>query len=64
MEIARLVKIVSKIQSVQWQQIDDFLVRQADKFFDTAGVAKWLRQRLVVPPFGGSNPLARPFALK
>ena len=25
-----------------------------------AGVAKWLRQRLVAPPFGGSNPLARP----
>ena len=26
----------------------------------TAGVAKWLRQRLVAPLFGGSNPLARP----
>ena len=25
-----------------------------------AGVAKWLRQRLVAPLFGGSNPLARP----
>ena len=25
-----------------------------------AGVAKRLRQRLVVPPSGGSNPLARP----
>ena len=25
-----------------------------------AGVAKWLRQRLVVPPFGGSSPLIRP----
>ena len=25
-----------------------------------AGVAKWLRQRLVAPLFGGSSPLARP----
>ena len=30
---------------------------------DAAGVAKWLRQRLVAPLFGGSNPLARPFTL-
>ncbi len=28
-----------------------------------AGVAKRLRQRLVAPPFGGSNPLARPSQL-
>ena len=28
----------------------------------TAGVAKWLRQRLVAPPFGGSSPLARPYS--
>lgn len=26
-----------------------------------ASVAKWLRQRLVVPPFGGSSPLIRPY---
>ena len=25
-----------------------------------AGVAKWLRQRIVIPPCGGSSPLARP----
>lgn len=25
-----------------------------------AGVAKWLRQWIVVPPFGGSSPLVRP----
>jgi len=23
-------------------------------------VAKWLRQRVVVPPFAGSNPVVRP----
>ena len=31
-------------------------------FTHAAGVAKRLRQRLVVPPFGGSIPLARPVA--
>ena len=25
-----------------------------------AGVAKWLRQRFVVPPFAGSSPVTRP----
>ena len=25
-----------------------------------AGVAKWLRQRVVVPPFAGSSPVTRP----
>ena len=25
-----------------------------------AGVAKWLRQRVVVPPFAGSSPVIRP----
>lgn len=25
-----------------------------------AGVAKWLRQWIVIPPFGGSSPLVRP----
>ncbi|CDM93792.1 protein of unknown function [Limnospira indica PCC 8005] len=25
-----------------------------------AGVAKWLRQRIVVPPLVGSNPIVRP----
>ncbi len=25
-----------------------------------ASVAKWLRQRIVVPPLGGSSPLVRP----
>ncbi len=27
---------------------------------DMAGVAKWLRQRFVVPPFVGSSPIVRP----
>lgn len=26
-----------------------------------ASVAKWLRQRIVVPPFVGSSPIVRPF---
>ena len=25
-----------------------------------AGVAKWLRQRVVIPPFAGSSPVTRP----
>ena len=25
------------------------------------GVAKWLRQRVVVPPFVGSNPITHPY---
>lgn len=28
-----------------------------------ASVAKWLRQRFVVPPFGGSSPLVRPLLI-
>lgn len=28
-----------------------------------AGVAKWLRQWFVVPPFVGSSPIVRPFCL-
>ncbi len=26
-----------------------------------ASVAKWLRQRIVVPPFVGSSPIVRPY---
>lgn len=29
-----------------------------------AGVAKWLRQWIVVPPFAGSNPVVRPLFVK
>ena len=28
-----------------------------------AGVAKWLRQRVVVPPFAGSSPVIRPIKI-
>ena len=29
-----------------------------------AGVAKWLRQWIVVPPFAGSTPVVRPFTAR
>ncbi len=29
-----------------------------------ASVAKWLRQRIVVPPFVGSSPIVRPYERK
>ena len=30
-------------------------------YTDTASVAKWLRQWIVVPPFVGSSPIVRPY---
>ena len=29
-----------------------------------AGVAKWLRQWVVIPPFAGSSPVTRPYLFK
>ena len=40
------------------------LVKLDDRITDKdvlAGVAKWLRQWVVVPPFVGSSPIIRPY---